>query len=178
MDPVGPSAQAAPVAAAVATKSAPPPPQPQPSVAELTAVPPVAEPESAPPPQEATTAAVIDAGTADGLPDGYSMMMGDDGEQYVTVVQDGQTYAIRWAEYQTMLSQQTEEGGSIAIQATPIEITDHGAQSVPTQEVNLFLEEFKNCLPYFSFSIFRRVQFRRRSGRVSRRPRPPLRQAA
>ena len=29
------------------------------------------------------------------LPEGYSMMLGDDGVQYVTVVQDGQTYALR-----------------------------------------------------------------------------------
>lgn len=42
-------------------------------------------------------------------------MIGDDGEQYVTVVQDGQTYAIPVAEYQTMQA----SGGTITIQPPP-----------------------------------------------------------
>ena len=36
------------------------------------------------------------------LPEGASMMIGEEGEQYVTIVQDGQTYAIPLTEYQTM----------------------------------------------------------------------------
>ena len=28
------------------------------------------------------------------LPEGYTMVLGDDGQQYVTIVQDNQTYAI------------------------------------------------------------------------------------
>ena len=42
-------------------------------------------------------AVVIDPAS---LPEGYSMMLGDDGCSYVTVVQEGQTYAIPAAEYQ------------------------------------------------------------------------------
>lgn len=45
------------------------------------------------------------------LPEGASMMIGDDGEQYVTISQDGQTYAIPLAEYQSM-----QPGGTITIQ--------------------------------------------------------------
>ncbi len=30
----------------------------------------------------------------DPLPEGYTMVLGDDGQQYVTIVQDNQTYAI------------------------------------------------------------------------------------
>ena len=45
------------------------------------------------------------------LPEGASMMIGEDGEQYVTIVQDGQTYAIPLTEYQTM-----QPGGTITIQ--------------------------------------------------------------
>ena len=44
------------------------------------------------------------------LPEGSSMMI-HDGEQYVTIVQDGQTYAIPLAEYQNM-----QPGGTITIQ--------------------------------------------------------------
>ena len=45
------------------------------------------------------------------LPEGASMMIGYDGEQYVTISQDGQTYAIPLAEYQSM-----QPGGTITIQ--------------------------------------------------------------
>ena len=45
------------------------------------------------------------------LPEGASMMIGEEGEQYVTIVQDGQTYAIPLTEYQTM-----QPGGTITIQ--------------------------------------------------------------
>ena len=45
------------------------------------------------------------------LPEGASMMIGEDGEQYVTIVQDGQTYAIPLSEYQNM-----QPGGTITIQ--------------------------------------------------------------
>ena len=45
------------------------------------------------------------------LPEGASMMIGEDGEQYVTIAQDGQTYAIPLTEYQTM-----QPGGTITIQ--------------------------------------------------------------
>lgn len=31
------------------------------------------------------------------LPEGYTMVLGDDGQQYVTIVQDNQTYAIPMA---------------------------------------------------------------------------------
>ena len=44
------------------------------------------------------------------LPEGSSMMV-HDGEEYVTIVQDGQTYAIPLAEYQNM-----QPGGTITIQ--------------------------------------------------------------
>ena len=45
------------------------------------------------------------------LPEGSQMMI-HDGEEYVTIVQDGQTYAIPLTEYQTM-----QPGGTITIQA-------------------------------------------------------------
>ena len=45
------------------------------------------------------------------LPEGASMMIGEGGEQYVTIVQDGQTYAIPMTEYQSM-----QPGGTITIQ--------------------------------------------------------------
>eukprot|EP00095_Tigriopus_kingsejongensis_P010052 maker-scaffold99_size374999-snap-gene-0.21 protein:Tk10052 transcript:maker-scaffold99_size374999-snap-gene-0.21-mRNA-1 annotation:"centrosome-associated zinc finger protein cp190" len=57
----------------------------------------------------------------------YNVVYGDDGEQYVTVVQEGQTYAIPYAEYQKMLSQE----GSITVQATPIEMVASGPASSP-----------------------------------------------
>ena len=47
------------------------------------------------------------------LPEGASMMIGEDGEQYVTISQDGQTYAIPLAEYQSM-----QPGGTITIQVS------------------------------------------------------------
>ena len=47
------------------------------------------------------------------LPEGSSMMIGEDGEQYVTIQQDGQTYAIPLAEYQSM-----QPGGTITIQVS------------------------------------------------------------
>ena len=45
------------------------------------------------------------------LPEGASMMIGEDGEQYVTIAQDGQTYAIPLTDYQTV-----QPGGTITIQ--------------------------------------------------------------
>lgn len=54
-------------------------------------------------------------GTVLSLPEGSTMMVGEDGEQYVTIVQDGQTYAIPLAEYQTM-----QPGGTITIQVRVI----------------------------------------------------------
>ena len=47
------------------------------------------------------------------LPEGSSMMIGEDGEQYVTIQQDGQTYAIPLSEYQSM-----QPGGTITIQVS------------------------------------------------------------
>ncbi len=52
------------------------------------------------------------------LPEGASMMVGEDGEQYVTISQDGQTYAIPLSEYQSM------PGGTITIQAQQINALD------------------------------------------------------
>ncbi len=42
------------------------------------------------------------------LPEGYSVMFGEDGQQYVTVVQDDQTYAFPAEEFHQM--QQVSEG--------------------------------------------------------------------
>ena len=36
------------------------------------------------------------------LPEGYSVMFGEDGQQYVTVVQDDQTYAFPAEEFHQM----------------------------------------------------------------------------
>ena len=51
-----------------------------------------------------------EAATVLSLPEGSSMMI-HDGEEYVTIVQDGQTYAIPLSEYQNM-----QPGGTITIQ--------------------------------------------------------------
>ena len=42
------------------------------------------------------------------LPEGYSVMFGEDGQQYVTIVQDDQTYAFPAEEFHQM--QQASEG--------------------------------------------------------------------
>ena len=59
-----------------------------------------AEPSYVELPAEAAEA-FVEAGTvtetvyvSEALPEGYSMMIGVDGQQYVTIVQDSQTYAI------------------------------------------------------------------------------------
>jgi hypothetical protein len=60
--------------------------------------------------------APAEAATVLSLPEGCSMMVGEDGEEYVTLVQDGQTYAIPLAEYQNM-----QPGGTITIQVSTID---------------------------------------------------------
>ena len=59
---------------------------------------------------EQVPAASNEAATVLSLPEGSSMMI-HDGEEYVTIVQDGQTYAIPLSEYQNM-----QPGGTITIQ--------------------------------------------------------------
>jgi len=56
------------------------------------------------------------------LPEGCALMVGEDGSQYVTLEQDGQTYAIPLEEFKLMQSQQPnqfqpehEQGGRMAI---------------------------------------------------------------
>ncbi len=61
-------------------------------------------------PNPPTESAPLDVSS---LPEGYSVLVGEDGQQYVTVEQDGQTYAIPADEYQAV---QREGGGAIAIQ--------------------------------------------------------------
>ena len=43
---------------------------------------------------EGSSAVTETAYVTDPLPEGYTMVLGDDGQQYVTIVQDNQTYAI------------------------------------------------------------------------------------
>ena len=63
--------------------------------------------------------------SAESLPAGCAVMLGDDGAQYVTVVQDGQTYAIPAEEYHavqrqggagaTIQIQHAEDGAEVAV---------------------------------------------------------------
>ena len=60
--------------------------------------------------QNSTQESVIESEAADSgqteaemvLPEGYSVMFGEDGQQYVTVVQDDQTYAFPAEEFHQM----------------------------------------------------------------------------
>lgn len=56
----------------------------------------------------------------------FPVVYGQDGQQYVTVVQDGQTYAIPYEEYRKMLEQE----GSVTVQATPLEMVAEGGALV------------------------------------------------
>ncbi len=48
-------------------------------------------------------------------------MVGEDGQQYVTMYQDGNTYAIPLAQYQEM---QASGGSTITIQVTMMDLLD------------------------------------------------------
>ncbi|TRY67621.1 hypothetical protein TCAL_03448 [Tigriopus californicus] len=63
---------------------------------------------------------------AGGSDEAIPVVYGQDGEQYVTVVQDGQTYAIPYEEYRQMLEQE----GSVTVQATPLEMLAEGGAMV------------------------------------------------
>ena len=68
------------------------------------------------------------------LPEGYSMMFGEDGQQYVTVAQGDQTYAFPVEEFQQM--QESAKGGTIMLQAMPVQIGEEGGAAATAATEN------------------------------------------